>query len=133
MKVVLQDIVRNVSKAAHLTLPDSQVVVRKLVSTLQNALLQGQKIEIRDFGVFQVKLVSGKKGHDFSRGTSVPLAPYKKISFKAGKNLKKLFRDLPAEQAFPSTGGQLEMWHFKEKAKVQQSAAEERIAAAGGQ
>jgi nucleoid DNA-binding protein len=111
MKVVLQDIVRNVSKAAKLTLPDAQVVVRKIISTLEGGLLNGQKIEIRDFGVFQVKTVSGKKGRDMNRGLSMDLPPYQKVSFKAGKNIKKLFWDLPPEngEAVSEAGGQLEM------------------------
>jgi nucleoid DNA-binding protein len=97
MKVVLQDIVRQVSKSTKLTLPDAQVVVRKLISTLETGLVKGQKIEIRDFGVFQVKTVSGKKGRDLNRGVSIDLPPYQKVSFKVGKNLKKLFQNLPDE------------------------------------
>ena len=99
MKVVLQDIVRQVSKATKLTLPDAQVVVRKLIATLETGLVNGQKIEIRDFGVFQVKTVSGKKGRDLNKGTVIDLPPYKKVSFKVGKNIKKLFRELPGEES----------------------------------
>ncbi len=110
MKVVLQDIVREISKATKLALPDAQVVVKKLLSTLEGGLLSGQRIEIRDFGVFQTKIVSGKKGRDLSRNLSIPLPAYKKVSFRAGKNVRKLFRDLPqAPQAGFSKDGQLEM------------------------
>jgi nucleoid DNA-binding protein len=97
MKVVLQDLVRDVAKATKLALPDAQVVVRKLLSTMEEALISGQRIEIRDFGVFQAKIVSGKKGRDILNNRSIPLPDYKKVSFKAGKNIRKLFRDLPGE------------------------------------
>jgi len=53
MKVVLQDIVREVAKTTKLALPDARVVVNRLLSTLEEGLLNGQRIEIRDFGVFQ--------------------------------------------------------------------------------
>ena len=110
MKVVLQDIVREISKATKLALPDAQVVVKKLLSTLEYGLLSGQRIEIRDFGVFQTKVVSGKKGRDLSRNLSIPLPAYKKVSFRAGKNVRKLFRDLPqTTQAVVVKDGQLEM------------------------
>jgi hypothetical protein len=40
----------------------------------------------------------------------MPLPSYKKVSFKPGKNIKKIFRDLPAEkEPAVSKGGQLEM------------------------
>ena len=113
MKLVLQDIVGQVAKTTKLAIPDAQVVVRRLLSTIEKGLINGQRIEIRDFGVFQTKVVSGKKGRDLSRNLAMPLASYKKISFKAGKNLKKLFWNLPEEkQPAANIAGQLEM--FKE-------------------
>ena len=110
MKVVLQDVVREVSKATKLALPDSKVVVRRLLSTLEKGLLTGQRIEIRDFGVFQTKTVSGKKGRDLARNLSISLPAYQKVSFKAGKLLKNRFRNLPQEpQPQDAKNGQLEM------------------------
>lgn len=110
MKLVTQDIVRQVSKATKLALPDAQVVVRKLLSSMEEALLNGQRIEIRDFGVFQTKIVSGKKGRDLVRNLSIQLPSYKKVSFKAGKNLKRLFWNLPEAKQPPVSRGQLDMF-----------------------
>jgi nucleoid DNA-binding protein len=112
MKLVLQDIVGEVSKAIRLPLPEAQVVVRCLLSTLEQGLKDGHRIEIRDFGVFQTKTVSGKKGRDLSRNLAITLPAYRKISFKAGKNLKKVFWDLPQDpKRLPVQGqGQLEMF-----------------------
>jgi nucleoid DNA-binding protein len=95
MKVVLQDLVRDVAKATKLALPDAQVVVKRLLSTMEEGLISGQRIEIRDFGVFQAKTVSGKKGRDILNNRSISLPDYKKVSFKAGKNIRKLFRGTP--------------------------------------
>jgi nucleoid DNA-binding protein len=108
MKVVLQDVVGAVSKTTKLARPEAKVVVRRIIQVLVDGLTSGQRIEIRNFGVFQVKTVSGRKGRDLNRNLSIALPPYKKVSFKAGKNLRKLFRDLPEE---PKVGknGQLEM------------------------
>ncbi len=110
MKVVLQDIVREVAKTTKLALPDARVVVKRLLSTLEEGLISGQRIEIRDFGVFQTKIVSGKKGRDLSRNLPISLSSYNKVSFKPGKNLKRHFWRLPGERAAAvSKGGQLEM------------------------
>jgi len=109
MKVVLQDIVRDVAQAAQLALPDAQVVVKRLLSTLEEGLTSGQRIEIRDFGVFQVKKVSGKKGRDILNKRSMLLPDYKKVSFKAGKNIRKWFRVLPGGTLAADKDGQLEL------------------------
>ena len=111
MKLVLQDIVGEVSKATKLALPDAQVVVRNLLATLEDGLLKGQRIEIRDFGVFHTKVVSGKKGRDLARNLTMILPAYRKVSFKAGKNLKKLFWNLPEDkQTETPSAGQIEMF-----------------------
>ena len=111
MKVVLQDLVRNVAHATNLALPDAQVVVRRLLSTLEEGLISGQRIEIRDFGVFQAKVVSGKKGRDILNKRSIALPDYKKVSFKAGKNIRKLFRGSPgADVPAVDQDGQLEFF-----------------------
>ncbi len=110
MKVVLQDIVREVSKATKLALPDAQVVVRKLISTLEQGLLSGQRIEIRGFGVFQTKTVQGKKGRDMARNLSIAIPDYQKVCFKAGKHWKRRLKDLPNNPApTAAPDGQLEM------------------------
>ncbi len=45
-----------------------------------------------------------------SRNLSIDLPSYKKVSFKAGKNLKKVFRELPGEvEPVVAKNGQLEM------------------------
>ena len=113
MKVGLPDIVAAVAKTTKLAKPDAQVVVRRIVRVLTDGLVNGQRIEIRNFGVFQTRTVSGRKGRDMNRNLIIALPPYQKVSFKAGKNLRKLFRDLPDE---PKIGkhGQLEMPIFSE-------------------
>ena len=110
MKVVLQDVVREVSKATKLALPDARVIVHTLISTLEQGLLNGQRIEIRGFGVFQTKTVQGKKGRDMARNLSISIPAYQKVSFKPGKHWKKRSqepRENPLLMAAPN--GQLEM------------------------
>jgi nucleoid DNA-binding protein len=110
MKVVLQDIVREVSKATKLALPDAKVVVRRILSSLEQGILSGQRIEIRGFGVFQTKTVQGKKGRDMARNLSISLPAYKKVSFKAGKYWKRRFPSpVEAPQPVEAANGQLEM------------------------
>ncbi len=116
MKVVLQDIVGAVQKTTKLARPDAQVVVRRILKVLEEGLISGQRVELRNFGVFQTKIVSGRKGRDLNRNLTLTLPPYKKVSFRAGKNLRKLFRDLPDEPKVLKNG-QLEMPMFQEESR----------------
>lgn len=101
---------REVSKATKLALPDAQVVVRRLLSTLEQGILSGQHIEIRGFGVFQTKTVQGKKGRDMARNLSISIPAYKKVSFKAGKHWKRRsWTGLEDPQPVTAPNGQLEM------------------------
>ena len=90
MKLVLQDIVRAVAKASGLKVPDAKVVTQRILDTLEEGLLQGETIEIRDFGVFKTRLVKGRVGRDLNRGTSMVLQPTRRIKFKPGKRLKPI-------------------------------------------
>jgi nucleoid DNA-binding protein len=88
MKLVLQDIVREVARASGLKTPDAKVVTQRILDTLEKGLLQGETIEIRDFGVFKTKLIKGRVGRDLSRGTAIALPPIRRVRFKPGKRLK---------------------------------------------
>lgn len=111
MKFVLQDVVAEVAKATKLARPDAKVVVRKILSTLKEGILNGQRIEIRDFGVFQTKIVTGRKGRDIARKLTLSLPAYKKVSFRAGKNLRGHFRELPPPaEPVVTKNGQVEMF-----------------------
>jgi len=95
MKVVLQDIVRSVAKAAHLTLPDAKAVTQRILQTLEDGILRGETIEIRDFGVFKTKIVTGRMGRDVVRGIPMVLPPMKRLSFKPGKKLRPVIIKKP--------------------------------------
>ena len=98
MRVVLQDIVRDVAKATQLTLADAKVVTQRLLETLEDGILKGETIEIRDFGVFKTKVVTGRMGRDVVRGIPMALPPMRRLSFKPGKKLKPVLLKEGEEQ-----------------------------------
>ncbi len=115
MKLTLQDVVRGIAKATKLALPEANVVAHKILSTLEEGIICGKRIEIRDFGVFQTKTVSGKKGRDMARNLTMFLPAYKKLSFRAGKNIRNLFRDFRGDpEPAMDADGQLEMHILKD-------------------
>ena len=88
MKVVLQDIVREIAKATGLKSPDAKVVTQRILHTLEEGLLAGETIEIRDFGVFKTRWVEGRVGRDLREGKAIALPPSLQVRFKPGKRLK---------------------------------------------
>lgn len=89
---------------------------------MKKGMVSGKRIEIRDFGVFRVKTVSGKKARDLARNLTIFLPSYKKVSFKAGKNLRKYFWNQPelaATQKKETPGGmKSQMDMFAETSKL---------------
>ena len=68
-------------------------VVDLLTERMKNALLEGQRIEIRGFGVFEPRPRKRGMGRNIKTGDSVKIPKGKSIRFKPGKDL----RDIPVK------------------------------------
>jgi len=88
MAVVLTDIVDEIARATRLTRPESRVVADRILDAIAEGLSRGEDLEIRNFGTFKTRVVSGKVGRHLSTGATVILPPMRKVSFKAGKTLQ---------------------------------------------
>jgi nucleoid DNA-binding protein len=70
-----------------------QVVVKKIVqetfNVIKESLVAGEHIEIRNFGVFKVKIRKPKIGRNPRTGEVVPIKERKVIVFKSGLKVKK--------------------------------------------
>ncbi len=84
-----KDIVDKISNRAGIR----QVVVKKIVqevfNVIKESLLAGERIEIRNFGVFKVKIRKPKIGRNPRTGEVVPIKERKVIVFKSGLKIKK--------------------------------------------
>jgi nucleoid DNA-binding protein len=106
MAVVLSDIVDGIAKAVKLTRPESRVVADRILDAIADGLSRGEDFEIRNFGTFRTRVVSGKVGRHLTTGAMVILPPTRKVSFKAGKFLKPVRTDDPPQglDAAPGDG-----------------------------
>ena len=64
--------------------------VDTVIEGLRNALARGQRIELRGFGVFQVKQRKKGIGRNPKTGVEVKIPPGNTIRFKPGKELRNL-------------------------------------------
>ena len=64
-------------------------VVQKTFDNIVGALMQGQTIELRNFGVFKVRVRKGRMGRNPRTGDAVPIPDKKVVTFKPGLVMKE--------------------------------------------
>ena len=77
--------------ADRLRLPASQaeIVVSTIFDSMTEALVAGDRIEIRGFGAFEVRRYKGYEGRNPRTGQPVQVAPKQLPFFKVGKELRE--------------------------------------------
>ena len=84
------ELVEEVSRVSDLTKKHSEVIVDTVFKSIIDALHRGEKIELRGFGVFQVKPRKRGIGRNPRTGKEVRIPPGRTIRFKPGKELQNL-------------------------------------------
>ncbi len=85
---------------ARLPVEQKQVfdVVQKTLDGITRALADGQKVELRNFGVFEVKVRKARIGRNPNApSTDVPIPARSVVKFKAGKEMRAEVLKLPAQ------------------------------------
>jgi integration host factor subunit beta len=68
----------------------AEQIVNTIFDSMADALVAGEKIELRGFGTFTVRSYDGYTGRNPRTGETVEVAPKKLPFFKVGKELKEL-------------------------------------------
>jgi len=88
--MIKSDLVERVVAATGLSKPKAAEAVNALFNGMKTALLKGDRIELRGFGVFQVKDRKRGIGRNPKTGEEVDIPPGKTIRFKPGKDLRNM-------------------------------------------
>lgn len=83
-----KDIILKVSDESNLKQIDVKRVVQKTFDCIVEALARGEKIELRNFGVFKIKQRKSRTGRNPRTGQVVPVPPRKVVIFKPGLEMK---------------------------------------------
>ena len=80
-------------------------IVQRTFDHIIKALAKGEKLELRNFGVFEVRVRRARTGRNPSApGIKVPIPERSVVRFKAGKEMRAAVRKLaPRLAAKPST------------------------------
>ncbi len=84
------DIVNEVSRIADITKVKAEVAVDAVFDAMRLSMQRGERIELRGFGVFQVKQRKKGIGRNPKTGVEVKIPPGNTIRFKPGKELRNL-------------------------------------------
>ncbi|MCR4315023.1 MAG: HU family DNA-binding protein [Planctomycetes bacterium] len=68
---------------------DARAIVQGTLDAIVDALVQDGRIELRDFGIFEVKLKKSRVGRNPISGLPMNIPPKKVVSFKPGRGLAK--------------------------------------------
>ncbi|MDY6910727.1 MAG: HU family DNA-binding protein [Thermodesulfobacteriota bacterium] len=82
-------LIEALAKAEGITLKAAETAVNVTFESMEKALIQGDRVEIRGFGSFKVKQYGGYKGRNPKTGELIEVNPKKLPFFKVGKELKE--------------------------------------------
>lgn len=88
--MIKADIVNRVSENAKISRVKAAVAVDTIIEAMRSALGKGERIELRGFGVFQVKKRKKGIGRNPKTCVEVSIPPGFTIRFKPGKELREI-------------------------------------------
>ena len=88
-----QDIVDDIYQQTGLPKKDIQLVVNLLLDSVRNAFLREERVELRGFGVFEVKKRKGRVGRNPKTREVINIPARKVVTFRPSKLIKELKED----------------------------------------
>ena len=84
------DLIATLAARASISAGQAEQLVNSIFDAMADALVAGERIELRGFGTFTVRSYDGYTGRNPRTGETVEVAPKKLPFFKVGKDLKDL-------------------------------------------
>ena len=88
--MIKADIVSRVTETSDVSRVKAAVAVDTVLEAMKSALHEGKRIELRGFGVFQVRDRKRGVGRNPRTGIEIAITPGKTVRFKPGKELRDL-------------------------------------------
>ncbi len=86
--MIKQDIVAEVVNRTGLSQTKAAIAVETVVETMKRSIKRGERIELRGFGVFNVRPRKTGIGRNPRTGQQVTIPPGKAVRFKPGKDMR---------------------------------------------
>ena len=98
-----KEIVRTISEEIGLTQLQTKEIVQKTFNAIVEALVEDGRIELRNFGVFEVKRRAPRKARNPRTGDKVFVPEKYVVTFKPGKEMEERVRELERQAAARAT------------------------------
>ena len=89
-----KEIVKQISERIGLTQLKTKEIVQQTFDAIVETLLEVGRIELRNFGVFEVKQRKARKARNPRTGDRVDVPPKNVVTFKPGKEMEEKVRKL---------------------------------------
>jgi len=86
--MIKADIVKKVAQKLEIRDREALDVVDGILDSLKDVICEHRRLEIRDFGVFQVKTRKKRVGRNPRNKTEYPIPARQVVTFKIGKEMK---------------------------------------------
>ena len=107
--VTKKEIVKTISEEIGMTQLKTKEIVQKTFNAIVETLVDERRIELRNFGVFEVKARAARKARNPRTGQRVDVPEKFVVTFKPGKEMEEKVREL--EQRLASQGISLSADH----------------------
>jgi nucleoid DNA-binding protein len=99
-----RDLVIRISEETGLVQQQVQDILQKTLDAVSGTLAKGEKVELRNFGIFEIRVRKARTGRNPNLpGTDVPIPERAVVRFKAGKEMREAVSKLdPAKVALSS-------------------------------
>ena len=101
-----KEIVRTISEEIGLTQLKTKEIVQKTFDAIVDTLVQDGRIELRNFGVFEVKRRAPRKARNPRTGARVDVPEKFVVTFKPGKQMEQRVRELELRAAAAAKAAQ---------------------------
>jgi nucleoid DNA-binding protein len=108
--VTKKEIVKTISEEIGMTQLKTKEIVQKTFNAIVETLVEDRRIELRNFGVFEVKRRAARKARNPRTGEKVFVPEKFVVTFKPGKEMEERVRELE-RQANEAARQGLEMNH----------------------
>lgn len=83
------ELINSVAEMAEMTKKDAEKAVSAVFAAIEEALVEGEKVQLVGFGTFEVRSRAARTGRNPQTGEEIQIAATKVPAFRAGKALKE--------------------------------------------
>ena len=108
MTLTKRDLVTRIAGETGMNQQQVLEVIQKTLDYISEALAKGDKVELRNFGVFEVKVRRARVGRNPNApATDIPIPERAIVKFKAGKEMRaEVIKRSPSDSAPTVTAGE---------------------------